>query len=150
MSWYPRKTIKKDNCPCCSGKGIRIDKNTGKERLCVGCGGTGQIRTNIMNKPKRKYKKYNLEKIYHSPVEVRKILGVSAYRLVQESKKLFPEKYSNYLATRKKMKYRNHEIEVLRISFASVIKIKKTAKQVVFKNPDHLFDGFDEIVEMQG
>jgi DnaJ-class molecular chaperone len=48
-TWYPGKrtiAIKLEQskpCPICEGKGTRIDKRTHKERMCVGCKGTGII-----------------------------------------------------------------------------------------------------------
>jgi DnaJ-class molecular chaperone len=38
-SYYDIKAPKP--CPICEGKGTRIDKRTHKERMCVGCKGTG-------------------------------------------------------------------------------------------------------------
>jgi len=51
--WYAKKhdiTYRDDgfkrrvDCPCCNGKGKRIDEKTGLERDCVACSGIGVVK----------------------------------------------------------------------------------------------------------
>lgn len=103
----------------------------------------------IVYRDKRKYRTYELKKVYFKPKEVTNKLGISAWILTRELKKLFPHKCKENQKG-KRMKYTEIEIEAIRVSLENAKRSKSIAKQVVMKNPDHLFDGFDEIVDMQG